>query len=557
MLPYQLVNDLRHHVDTATQTRFDYVVQRLEPQVVDLRMYWMVIESDAILDITTEARTNVFDYATSLRATLRDARFLDPSMCYVMHCKRTRRNGPAEQTSLSGTSSTIYARPAWKRYSVEKPNSRPWRPAAVAPLDQLQERITTFKESLSQTPPRRSPVQRSRRLQYDVVTRQYKIAMGSPYGRAFHLRDPTYQRQQEFLYRANVQEQYTRYSKAPTVDYTILEPLHNATSTVMDVAEESDNSNEDGYEIPLHRRSPASQDKILMHTNSAALRRSSSGQSKSNVIAGLTLQAMVANPTFFDEGQISDQRAYELGHPSTQEHQDDDDGPNEQRYSRAFAYLMQDREPPFETSEAAVPYSPHAPEVSSNTARTIALMNAQAAIDTAPGTTGSSSSALAPILPTETSYRPKPSNFGLERCERYALHRQALAVEAMQRVSSYNLSDAEARAMLAAADGVRSQSWLSGQHQEEAREESPANPPTTVAMRTRSKLAQSARNQIANSRPLSSISITEKATKSQTTMTVTPANRTREQQMRQRVVSSTTQLLCIIRSLPPQTPTTI
>ena len=40
-------------------------------------------------------------------------------------------------------------------------------------------------------------------------------------------------------------------------------------------------------------------------------------------------------------------------------------------------------------------------------------------------------------------------------------------------------------------------------------------------------------------------------------MTVTPANRTREQQMRQRVVSSTTQLLCINHCLPPWTQTTI
>ena len=111
--------------------------------------------------------------------------------------------------------------------------------------------------------------------------------------------------------------------------------------------------------------------------------------------------------------------------------------------------------------------------------------------------------------------------------------------------------------MLAAADNIRSQSWLSGQHQEESQEESPATPATTVAMRTRSKLAQSAQSQIANSRPLSSISITEKATRNQTTMTVTQANRTREQQLHQRVVSSTTQLLCINHCLPPWTPTTI
>ena len=158
---------------------------------------------------------------------------------------------------------------------------------------------------------------------------------------------------------------------------------------------------------------------------------------------------------------------------------------------------MKDRDPPCEASEVTFPF----PEVSSNTARTIALMNAQAAIDSAPGTTGTSSSAVAPVLPTETSYRPKPLNFGLERCERNALHRQALAIEAMQRVSSYNLSAAEARAMLAAADNIRSQSWLSGQHQEESQEESPATPATTIAMRTRSKLAQSAQGQIANSRP--------------------------------------------------------
>jgi len=40
-------------------------------------------------------------------------------------------------------------------------------------------------------------------------------------------------------------------------------------------------------------------------------------------------------------------------------------------------------------------------------------------------------------------------------------------------------------------------------------------------------------------------------------MTVTQANRTREQQLHQRVVSSTTQLLCIIHRLPPWTPTIV
>ena len=455
MLPYQLVSDLRQHVDTATQARFNYVVQRMEPEVVNLRMYWMVIESDAILDITTEAWINVFDYAASLRATLRDPQFLDP--VNVLR-NGLRDNAPHWATRANELVGNIVHNLRSTRMETIQHRETQQSPlahvsAAVAPLHELQQRITAFKASLRQTPPRRSPVQRSRRLQYDVVTRQYEIAVGSPYGQAFHLRDATHQRQQEFLFRANVQEQETRYNRIPAVNYAALEPLRNATGNVMDIAEDSDNSNEHSYEIPLHQRSPASQDRVLTHTNKASVQHSSSGQPRSNVIAGRTLQAMEANPTFFDEGQISDQRAYESGQPSNSE-RPDEDGPNEQHYSRAFAYLMQDRDPPFGGSEVTLPF----PEVSFNTARTIALMNAQIAMDSAPGTTGTSSSAVAPVPPTETSYRPKPLNFGLERCERNALHRQALAIEAMQRVSSYNLSAAEARAMLAAADNIRSQS---------------------------------------------------------------------------------------------------
>jgi hypothetical protein len=37
---------------------------------------------------------------------------------------------------------------------------------------------------------------------------------------------------------------------------------------------------------------------------------------RSPIIAGLTLETIVHNPQFFDEGQISDQRQYELGLPS-------------------------------------------------------------------------------------------------------------------------------------------------------------------------------------------------------------------------------------------------
>ena len=65
-------------------------------------------------------------------------------------------------------------------------------------------------------------------------------------------------------------------------------------------------------------------------------------QPRSPIIAGLTLDAMVQHPQFFDEGQVSDQRQYELGLPPL-DPQDPDDGPNEERYQRAIAYMVQAR----------------------------------------------------------------------------------------------------------------------------------------------------------------------------------------------------------------------
>lgn len=207
----------------------------------------------------------------------------------------------------------------------------------------------------------------------------------------------------------------------------------------MDITVESDNSNEDGFEIPLQQRSPKSQNIALAHINQRAIQRQSV------------------------------------------------------------------------TSEG-----------SSNVANTIALMNAQAIIDTTPSTTGTSSSPhqsafmphilrnAHPNLPSEVpattavaaTYRPNSSNFGLERCEREALHRQNLAVQAMQNVASYHITDAEARAMLIAADNIRAQSWLMDDNTtEEAREMTPTASHAAIATRTRSRVSLSAHSQIRNSRP--------------------------------------------------------
>ena len=70
------------------------------------------------------------------------------------------------------------------------------------------------------------------------------------------------------------------------------------------------------------------------------------------IIAGLTLQTMLRNPWYFDEGQIEDQRAYELVYPQPYQHHNDIETlrscdtiePNEDRYNRAMDYLIRERE---------------------------------------------------------------------------------------------------------------------------------------------------------------------------------------------------------------------
>ena len=71
-------------------------------------------------------------------------------------------------------------------------------------------------------------------------------------------------------------------------------------------------------------------------------------QPRSPIIAGMTLETMVQHPDFFDERQVSNQRQYELGLPPIvpEDGKDSDsDNPDQQRYERAIAYLLQSREP--------------------------------------------------------------------------------------------------------------------------------------------------------------------------------------------------------------------
>jgi len=61
---------------------------------------------------------------------------------------------------------------------------------------------------------------------------------------------------------------------------------------------------------------------------------------------------------------------------------------------------------------------------------------------------------------TITRSRPKPLNFGLDQREQEMLHRQNLAIRAMQEASTTHNTNIDARNMLFAADQARTTGWL-------------------------------------------------------------------------------------------------
>ena len=85
------------------------------------------------------------------------------------------------------------------------------------------------------------------------------------------------------------------------------------------------------------------------------------------IIAGLTLQTMLRNPWYFDEGQIEDQRAYELVYPQPHQHHNDTDtlmscdaieSNIATRYNRAMDYLIRERESAPPSTLPVVPSCP-------------------------------------------------------------------------------------------------------------------------------------------------------------------------------------------------------
>ena len=159
-------------------------------------------------------------------------------------------------------------------------------PAAPAlqnvPIGDLEERILQFNQTIQNIPYRYVPSNRVRaeRSQYAVMTAQFQAALDSPYGRPLHLRNRKYLQEQEFLFRANVQEQLNRYSSTPPYDYSgANESLPTYAPPTGPVLEESSEEepikspyNSDNAQPPSPPRSPNTL-RLLEERKKAALRR--------------------------------------------------------------------------------------------------------------------------------------------------------------------------------------------------------------------------------------------------------------------------------------------
>jgi hypothetical protein len=78
MLPYNLINFLRTHIDNATQTRFNYACHRMDQSEINVLMFWNVIESDTIVDIVSAPYTDLQQWFNSFCASIRNPTFADP-----------------------------------------------------------------------------------------------------------------------------------------------------------------------------------------------------------------------------------------------------------------------------------------------------------------------------------------------------------------------------------------------------------------------------------------------------------------------------------------------
>lgn len=157
--------------------------------------------------------------------TLQDDSFLDPVILVRNSILRHEHHFAPEANTIVATIIEEFraSRMLTTKHTVSHSASPP---TADEPMLHLEQRLIDFYDSIHETPRRPATPQRSRANQtiHDIITAQYNIALFSPYGQALHTRDPTYQRQQEFLFRSNMAEQLARFGHIPDTDYSLIVP---------------------------------------------------------------------------------------------------------------------------------------------------------------------------------------------------------------------------------------------------------------------------------------------------------------------------------------------
>jgi hypothetical protein len=102
MLPFGLIGFLRSHVDTAAQVRFEYALMRLDRNQCDVHMLWSIIESDTIIDLATNAYTDLPQWFHSFSNAIQSNHLQDPAIL-------ARNSIMTNEPSFASEASTIVA----------------------------------------------------------------------------------------------------------------------------------------------------------------------------------------------------------------------------------------------------------------------------------------------------------------------------------------------------------------------------------------------------------------------------------------------------------------
>ena len=283
MLPDDLVNQLRYYVDQRTQVRIDYAQSVItNPLDIPLDMFLPILECDTIMHITTDAWPDLVLWFESFRRYALNPNCSNPAMLLRNAIQQQSPMWHAQASAL--VSVEMYAQRNSRMDTITRYDTQEFPESHLQhePYETLQSKVIKFQQTIQGMPYRYVPTNRVRaeRSQYALITEQFQAALGSPYGRPLHLRSRKYLQEQEFLFRANVQEQLNRYSRTPAYDYSGTNDLLPTYSEAIEPILQ-DSSEEDPIKSPYDSenswppsppRSPNTL-RLLQERKQAALRR--------------------------------------------------------------------------------------------------------------------------------------------------------------------------------------------------------------------------------------------------------------------------------------------